>query len=100
MTRADSDAFAMTAAARPVGIARHAVSSFMAAVSRFWKTRQAMHQLSEMSDWQLADIGLTRCDIDVVSLSVPHGDATRALQEIAADRTRPRMPNSVNPLQA
>ncbi|EKF20602.1 DUF1127 domain-containing protein [Nitratireductor pacificus] len=90
MTPAASDAFATTAAARPVAIARLAVVSVFASLRRFWQTRQAMHQLSEMSDWQLADIGLTRCDIDVVSLSVAHGDVTRALQELAAERAAVR----------
>ncbi|MBN7763997.1 DUF1127 domain-containing protein [Nitratireductor aquibiodomus] len=41
-----------------------------------------------MSDWQLADIGLTRCDVDTAALSVPRAQVTQRLQTVAHERAR------------
>ncbi|WP_295815084.1 DUF1127 domain-containing protein [uncultured Nitratireductor sp.] len=88
MTCVQTNTVASTAVAQPAGMVRAVAVSFVLKVTRFWKTRDAMRQLSEMSDWQLADIGLTRSDLDSVALNAPRILATRALQEIAYERTR------------
>ena len=69
---------------RPSVAARvaHAVSNFYQA----WKNRRAFYRLGEMSDAELADIGLTRADLHV-AIDVPFGrDPTAILREIASDR--------------
>jgi uncharacterized protein YjiS (DUF1127 family) len=53
---------------------------------RAWKNRRAFYRLGEMSDAELADIGLTRADLHV-AIDVPFGrDPTAMLREIASDR--------------
>ena len=88
MTRAETQTFAMTAVSQPAGVVRAITASLLARATRYWKVRTAMRHLSEMSDWQLADIGLTRSDVDMVALRNPRKLATQALQEIAYERTR------------
>ena len=52
---------------------------------RAWKNRRAFYRLGEMSDAELADIGLTRADLHVAA--VPFGrDPTAKLRAIASDR--------------
>jgi uncharacterized protein YjiS (DUF1127 family) len=51
-----------------------------------WKNRRAFYRLGEMSDAELADIGLTRGDLHV-AIDVPFGaDPTVKLRAIASDR--------------
>ena len=51
-----------------------------------WKNRRAFYRLGEMSDSELADIGLTRADLHV-AIDIPFGrDPTKILREIASDR--------------
>ena len=51
-----------------------------------WKNRRAFYRLGEMSDAELADIGLTRADLHV-AIDVPFGrDPTVMLRDIASDR--------------
>ncbi|ESY25905.1 MULTISPECIES: DUF1127 domain-containing protein [unclassified Mesorhizobium] len=51
-----------------------------------WKNRRAFYRLGEMSDAELADIGLTRADLHV-AIDVPFGaDPTVKLRAIAIDR--------------
>ena len=51
-----------------------------------WKNRRAFYRLGEMSDAELADIGLTRADLHV-AIDVPFGrDPTVILRQIASDR--------------
>jgi uncharacterized protein YjiS (DUF1127 family) len=51
-----------------------------------WKNRRAFYRLGEMSDAELADIGLTRADL-YVAIDGPFGaDPTAKLRAIAADR--------------
>ncbi|MFC5584497.1 DUF1127 domain-containing protein [Nitratireductor kimnyeongensis] len=88
MTRAATQPFAMTAASQPAGVVRAIAASILAKAKNYRQTRTAMRHLSEMSDWQLADIGLTRSDVDMVALRGPRKLATQALQEIAHERTR------------
>jgi uncharacterized protein YjiS (DUF1127 family) len=53
---------------------------------RAWKNRRAFYRLGEMSDAELADIGLTRADLHV-AIDVPFGsDPTAKLRSIASDR--------------
>lgn len=54
---------------------------------RNWKNRRAFNCLGEMTDAQLADIGLTRADLSFAAL--PFGaDPTQRLGAIAAERMR------------
>jgi uncharacterized protein YjiS (DUF1127 family) len=51
-----------------------------------WKNRRAFYRLGEMSDAELADIGLTRGDLHV-AIDVPFGrDPTVILREITIER--------------
>ncbi|RUW71635.1 MULTISPECIES: DUF1127 domain-containing protein [unclassified Mesorhizobium] len=53
---------------------------------RAWKNRREFYRLGEMSDAELADIGLTRADLHV-AVAVPFGrDPTVKLRAIASDR--------------
>ncbi|TGV63585.1 DUF1127 domain-containing protein, partial [Mesorhizobium sp. M2D.F.Ca.ET.160.01.1.1] len=53
-------------------------------IYRAWKNRRAFYRLGEMSDAELADIGLTRADLHV-AIDVPFGrDPTAILREIAS----------------
>ncbi|UDL92110.1 DUF1127 domain-containing protein [Mesorhizobium sp. PAMC28654] len=53
---------------------------------RAWKNRRAFYRLGEMSDAELADIGLTRSDL-YVAIDVPFGsDPTVRLRSIAVER--------------
>ncbi len=53
---------------------------------RAWKNRRAFYRLGEMSDAELADIGLTRADL-YVAVAVPFGrDPTVKLRAIANAR--------------
>jgi uncharacterized protein YjiS (DUF1127 family) len=63
------------------------VVNTISSVYRAWKNRRAFYRLGEMSDAELADIGLTRADLHV-AIDVPFGrDPTERLRIIAADRT-------------
>ena len=62
------------------------VANAVANVYRAWKNRRAFYRLGEMSDAELADIGLTRADLHV-AIAVPFGrDPTVKLRSIATDR--------------
>jgi uncharacterized protein YjiS (DUF1127 family) len=53
---------------------------------RAWKNRRAFYRLGEMSDAELADIGLTRADL-FVAVDLPFGsDPTVKLRSIAGLR--------------
>ncbi|TGP48407.1 DUF1127 domain-containing protein [bacterium M00.F.Ca.ET.230.01.1.1] len=53
---------------------------------RAWKNRRAFYRLGEMTDAELADIGLTRADLHV-AVAVPFGrDPTVKLRAIASER--------------
>jgi len=61
----------------------NAISNFL----RAWRNRREFYRLGEMSDSELADIGLTRTDLHVVSVG-PFGlDPTTRLSRIARART-------------
>ncbi|MBA3449082.1 MAG: DUF1127 domain-containing protein [Pseudaminobacter sp.] len=61
MTTLDHANQAMRNATRPAAVARavEKVSSFI----RAWRNRREFYRLGEMSDAELSDIGLTRCDL-------------------------------------
>ncbi|MCV0395316.1 MAG: DUF1127 domain-containing protein [Rhizobiaceae bacterium] len=54
--------------------------------SRAVRNRRAVYRLGELSDWELADIGLTRADLHVVCRSPLGTDPTEQLGSIAAAR--------------
>jgi len=55
---------------------------------RAWKNRHAFYALGEMSDVELADIGLTRADLSVVQTLSLGEDPTSHLGSIASARLR------------
>jgi len=62
----------------------NAVSNFL----RAWKNRREFYRLGEMSDTELADIGLTRTDLSV-AIDLPFGsDPTVHLGALAETRQR------------
>jgi uncharacterized protein YjiS (DUF1127 family) len=72
------------AASRPALTTR--VAETVANFYRAWKNRRAFYRLGEMSDAELADIGLTRSDLHV-AIDVPFGrDPTVRLRCMAEDR--------------
>jgi uncharacterized protein YjiS (DUF1127 family) len=74
----------MHEAARPVAGVVNAVTNFV----RAWKNRREFYRLGEMSDTELADIGLTRSDLTVV-VDLPFGsDPTAHLGSLAEARLR------------
>ena len=69
---------------RPAVAAR--VVASIAAFFRAWKNRRAFYCLGEMTDTELADIGLTRADLHV-AIDVPFGsDPTVKLRTLASNR--------------
>lgn len=70
--------------ARPVARVVNAVSNFL----RAWKNRREFYHLGQMSDTELADIGLTRSDLSV-AVDLPFGsDPTEHLGALAEARLR------------
>ncbi|HEY4193254.1 MAG TPA: DUF1127 domain-containing protein [Mesorhizobium sp.] len=66
-------------------VAARAVNT-IAAFLRAWKNRRAFYRLGEMSNAELADIGLTRADLHV-AIDIPFGsDPTTRLRALASDR--------------
>ena len=86
MTTLDHARETMHSAARPAYAARvvNAAVNFL----RAWKNRRAFYRLGEMSDAELADIGLTRSDLNV-AVDLPFGaDPTAHLGSMADARIR------------
>ena len=76
----------LTRTAALEGFAVRAVNS-IANFFRAWRNRREFYRLGDMSDSELADIGLTRTDLHVVS-GGPFGlDPTTRLSRIARART-------------
>ncbi len=62
------------------------VANNIASFYRAWKNRRAFYRLGDMSDTELADIGLTRGDLHV-AIGAPFGsDPTARLRSIAFER--------------
>ena len=72
------------AALRPALAVR--VVNAVAAQLRAWKNRRAVYRLGELSDWELADIGLTRSDLHIAWSSPVGTDPTLELGLIATAR--------------
>ena len=71
-------------ASRPAVATR--VANIVASFYRTWKNRRAFDHLDEMSETQLADIGLTRTDLRVAA-GVPFGsDPTVKLRSLSDRR--------------
>lgn len=80
MTTLDHCTEMTQAAARPVNAAR--LVTYLADVINAWKNRRAFYRLGEMTDTELADIGLTRADLHV-AIDLPFtGDPTSRLRSI------------------
>jgi uncharacterized protein YjiS (DUF1127 family) len=70
---------------RPAVAAR--VFNSIAAFFRAWKNRRAFYCLGDLSDAELADIGLTRSDLHV-AIDIPFGgDPTVKLRSLASHRS-------------
>jgi uncharacterized protein YjiS (DUF1127 family) len=74
----------MTATARPAFPAR--VIQATAGLLRAWRNRREIHRLGEMSEYELADIGLTRADLHVAFRTPLRRDPTAELGVIAEAR--------------
>lgn len=74
----------MSAASRPAVLTRLTYAA--AAFYRAWRNRREVYRLGEMSDHELADIGLTRTDLHV-AISSPFGaDPTTLLRNRVQER--------------
>jgi uncharacterized protein YjiS (DUF1127 family) len=71
-------------AARPAFAAR--VMNFVTNTYRIWQNRRDFYRLGEMTDAELADIGLTRSDLYGVTDLSFGADPTRRLGSIARAR--------------
>lgn len=93
MTALDTRTTLSPATVRPalglrVANAAVAVITLLAKTFRAWRNRREIYRLGEMSDAQLADIGLTRSDLHVV-WQTPFGiDPTEQLGQISEARIR------------
>lgn len=85
MTTLDHSTPAIRSATRPALVTRavNAVSTFY----RAWKNRREFYHLGNMSDAELADIGLTRADLHVAVRSPFDFDPTAQLSALARART-------------
>ncbi len=84
MSALDHSTIEMSAHVRPTLAIR--VINRVAAFVRAWKNRRAFYQLGEMTDVQLADIGLTRADLHVAWLTPIGEDPTATLGSMARAR--------------
>lgn len=78
-------------AARPAAVRSAWLAAVVNAVTNFlraWKNRREVYRLGEMSDTELADIGLTRSDLTVVVDLPFRQDPTEHLGALAAARQR------------
>lgn len=67
-----------------------------ASLFRMWQNRRAFYRLGELTDVELADIGLTRADLHV-AIDVPFGsDPTVRLRTLASQRTAADLTRSVS----
>lgn len=84
MTTLDHSNPAIRSTTRPALVARavNAVSTFY----RAWKNRREFYHLGNMSDAELADIGLTRADLHVAVRSPFDFDPTAQLSALARAR--------------
>ncbi|MEJ6782116.1 DUF1127 domain-containing protein [Aminobacter sp. Piv2-1] len=85
MTTLDHCTETAHSAARPVNAMR--IVTHFADIVRAWKNRRAFYRLGEMTDTELADIGLTRGDLHV-AVDLPFAsDPTARLGSIRQARS-------------
>lgn len=75
-------------AARPAVTTLQGIVNVLSNFLRAWKNRREVYRLGEMSDTELADIGLTRSDLTVVVDLPFRQDPTEHLGALAAARQR------------
>lgn len=75
-------------AARPAVTTLRGIVNVLSNFLRAWKNRREVYRLGEMSDTELADIGLTRSDLAVVVDLPFRQDPTEHLGALAAARQR------------
>jgi len=92
MTTLDRTTLPMTTGTLRPALAVRAAQNLVAAF-RAWKNRRAIYHLGMMSEWELADIGLTRADLHVAwrapfgvdpTVKLGHIAEARAAQELRA----------------
>jgi uncharacterized protein YjiS (DUF1127 family) len=80
----------MKAAAHPVlresGSGHAGITSFISRVMRHWNDRRTVHAMSQLDDHLLADIGLTRADLDWALHQPSSGRPSEELTRLAAER--------------
>lgn len=85
MTTLDHSTETTHSAARPVNAMR--IVDYTADLLRAWKNRRAFYRLGEMTDAELADVGLTRGDL-YVAVDLPFAsDPTVRLRSIRQSRS-------------
>lgn len=85
MTTLDHCTETTHSAARPVNAMR--IVNYTADLLRAWKNRRAFYRLGEMTDTELADVGLTRADLHV-AVDLPFAsDPTARLRSIRQARS-------------
>ncbi len=75
--------FTASAASRPAFVMR--LASAANRMLRVWKNRRAARRLADLSDWELADIGLERSDVHE-AFAFERGDPTLRLSRIVRSR--------------
>lgn len=92
MTTLDRTTLPMTTGTLRPALAVRAAQNLVKAF-RAWKNRRAIYHLGMMSEWELADIGLTRADLHVAwrepfgvdpTVKLGHIAEARAAQELRA----------------
>jgi uncharacterized protein YjiS (DUF1127 family) len=80
----------MKAAAHSVlhasGPGRAGITSLITRVVRHWNDRRTVHAMSQLDDHLLADIGLTRADLDWALHQPSSGLPSEELTRLAAER--------------
>ncbi len=85
MTACDCAAEASRLSVRPSAIKR--LARAVLSLVTLWENRRTFRRLSEMTDAELADIGITRADIDAANEISSGCDPTERLMAIADARS-------------
>jgi uncharacterized protein YjiS (DUF1127 family) len=80
----------MKAAAHPVspesGSGRAGITAFISRAVSHWSDRRMVHAIAQLDDHLLADIGLTRSDLDWALHQPSSGRPSAELARVAAER--------------